>query len=300
MTTANAEATTGGVPPGWETRIYPGVQVAETSLAARSALASALGEAGVEAEYFVLLLVSFPGRDLPAPEAAERLYNALEAWAARMVTVAASLEVATQGYLGELEALHPELQEGRSAGALEVWWATQAGDAPASESLALRLRRCGQSYRQVAESRLPDLIKGISEQMALLLRALGALPPAGVAPLRALYHGLNEMTLTLQGDLIPRRIRDMSHDSPGLVTTVSRLRAQLLTPAPIEADIAWARERLAEIRGDQQGRPRGLGARLFGVFGRKGGASQSRGKAVREWEGVLAALVSLQRARARP
>jgi hypothetical protein len=299
MTTANAEAATGGVPPGWETRIYPGVQVAGTSLAARSALASALGEAGVEAEYFLLLLASFPGRDLPAPAAAERLYTALEAWAARMVTVAASLEVATQGYLGELEALHPELHEGRGAGVLDAWWSPQAGDAPAGEPLALRLRRCGQSYRQVAESRLPDLLKGISEQMALLLRALGALPPAGVAPLRALYQGLNEMTLALQGDLIPRRIRDVGLDHPGLVTTVSRLRAQLLTPAPIEADIAWARERLAEARAGQQSRSRGLGARLFGVFGRKDSAAQSRDGAVREWEGVVAALVSMRRSPAR-
>ncbi len=56
MSTGNAQVATGGVPPGWETHIYPGVQVADVSLAARAALASALGEAGVEAEYFLLLL----------------------------------------------------------------------------------------------------------------------------------------------------------------------------------------------------------------------------------------------------
>ena len=53
MSTGNAQVATGGVPPGWETHIYPGVQVADVSLAARAALASALGEAGVEAEYFL-------------------------------------------------------------------------------------------------------------------------------------------------------------------------------------------------------------------------------------------------------
>jgi hypothetical protein len=273
------------------------VQVANVSLAARAALASALGEAGVEAEYFLLLLTSFPGADQPAPETAAQLYNALEVWAARITTVASSLEVATQGYLGELDMLYPELRNG-SAGVGEVWWTPFSGyiiGAP----LALRLRRCGQSYRQVVESRLPALIEGIGEQMAFLLHALDTLPPAGVAPLRALYQGLSEIALALQGDVVLRRIRDLSPDYPGLVTTSARLRAQLAIPAPIADDIAWAREQLAELRDAQPAKPRGFGARLFGRFGRKGGAARSGDGAVREWEDVVAALVRMQGANQR-
>jgi hypothetical protein len=279
----------GGVPPGWETHIYPGVQVADVSLAARSALASALGEAGVEAEYFLLLLTSFAGADQPAPETAIHLYNALEAWAARMTSVASSLEVATQGYLGELDMLYAELRNG-SAGAGEVWWTPFSDCGIQGVPLALQLRRCGQSYRQVVESRLPALIEGICEQMAFLLHALDTLPPAGVAPLRALYQGLSEISLALQGDVALRRIRDLSPDYPGLITTIARLRLQLANSAPIAADIAWAREQLAALRDAQPAKPRGFGARLFGGFGRKGAAARAGDGAVREWEDVVAAL----------
>jgi hypothetical protein len=291
MATVNTRTEIGGVPPGWETRIYPGVQVAGVSFMSRSALASALGEAGVEAEYFLALLAAFPGLERPTPETAMRLYDSLEAWASRITNVAASLEVATQGYLSELEALSPELH---SESTEDVWWTPFSGYATAGESLALRLRRCEQSYRQVVESRLPALIEGIGEQMALLLHAFGALPPAGVAPLRALDQGLNELTLALQGDVVPRRIRDLGRDYPGLVTSIAGLRKQLATPAPMEADIAWASEQLAELQGVQREKSRGLGARLFAGFGRKGGAGRSDGGAMREWESVIAALVRLR------
>jgi hypothetical protein len=109
---------------------------------------------------------------------------------------------------------------------------------------------------------------------------------------------LNELTLALQGDVVPRRIRDLGRDYPGLVTTIARLREQLATLAPIEADIAWAREQLAELHGDQREKTRGWGARLFGGFGRKGGAGRSDG-ATREWKSVVAALVRLRDAKTR-
>jgi hypothetical protein len=293
MPTGDAQKTLGGVPPGWETHIYPGVQTARISLATRAALASALGEAGVEAEYFLALLEVFPGPEHPTTEVAVRLYDALEAWAARMPVVASSLEVATQGYLGELDALYADLHDDPSR-VESVWWGEFSGYIFAGEPLALRLRHCGQSYRAVAESRLPALVEGIGEQMALLLHALASLPPAGVAPMRSLYGGLSEIALELQGDLVPRRIRDLSPDYPGLVTTISRLRAALATPAPIESDIAWAREQLAELQKAQPERPRGFGARLFGAFGRKGSAASSGDTARREWEGVIAALMRMQ------
>jgi hypothetical protein len=305
MSTANARKAAGGVPAGWETRIYPGVQVAGVSLAARSALASALGEAGVEAEYFLTLLATFPGPDEPSLELAEGFYITLEAWAARMVAAAAALEVATQGYLGELDARYPDIRDESGAGDVPgdvmagAWWAPFPGYALTGESLALRLRRCGQSYRQVAVSRLPVLVEDIGEQMGLLLHALASLPPAGVAPVRALYQGLDELTIALQGDVAPRRIRDLSQDYPGLVTTVATLRASLITPAPIDADIAWARERLAELHADRNTEQRGLGARLFGGFRRKGGAAGASDSAAREWESVIAALVSLQKTTSR-
>jgi hypothetical protein len=298
MSTGDAQTATGGVPPGWEARIYPGAQVASVSLTARAALVSALGEAGVEAEYFLTLLATFPGSDQPAPEVAERLYDALEAWAARIFIVASSLEVATQGYLGELDALYAELRDD-PARADSVWWGEFAGYTLTGEPLALRLRRCGQSYRAVVESRLPALAEGIGEQMALLLHALASLPPAGVAPLRALYGGLSELALELQGDLAPRRIRDLSPDYPGLVTTISRLRAELATPAPIEADIVWAREQLAELEDGQPTKPRGFGARFFGGFGRKGNTAPSGATARREWEGIVTALTQVQGAHPR-
>jgi hypothetical protein len=293
MSMAVAPNMASSIPPGWETRIYPGVEMAGVSLAARSTLASALGEVGVEAEYFLLLLESFPAPDQPAPEAAQRLYRSLEGWALRVVAVAASLEVATQGYLTELDALRPELRASSADdGGGEVWWPAFAGYAPAGEPLELRLRRCGQSYRSVVESRLPTIVEGIGEQMALLLHALRSMPPAGVAPMRALYEGLAELTLALQGDVVPRRIRDLSPTYPGLLTALAMLRAHAAAPASIEADLVWAREQLAELRGEQPG----LGARLLSRFSRtRGGARLTEG-ARSEWESIVSSLLSVQRA----
>jgi hypothetical protein len=300
MSTADAPKSASGASAGWETRIYPGVQTAGVSLAARTALARALGEAGVEAEYALALLASFPGPARPSPDSAERLYHALEAWSLRVIAVAASLEVATQGYLTELDALYPSLRMTHAGDGVEVWWSPFSGYGVSGEPLEVRLRRCGQSYRQVVESRLSTLIEGLSEQMALLLHALGSLPPAGVAPARVLYHSLAELALMLQGDVVLRRIQDLSPTYPGLLTTLATLRAQVGAPAPIELDIAWARQQLAGLRGDQPGdQRRGLGARLFGGFRRKSAAARLNEDAVREWEGIVATLARLQRAETR-
>ncbi len=166
---------------------------------------------------------------------------------------------------------------------------------PATSSAALHSRcGCGAAGRAIARSSNRDF-RRLSRVLASRWRSFcmrsTRCRPLASPPCASLYQGLSEIALALQGDVVLRRIRDLSPDYPGLVTTSARLRAQLAIPAPIADDIAWAREQLAELRDAQPAKPRGFGARLFGGFGRKGGAARSGDGAVREWEEVVAALV---------
>ncbi|MBF6591262.1 MAG: hypothetical protein IVW57_12150 [Ktedonobacterales bacterium] len=238
------------VEANWDWRLHAGLRVACVPTEARSALAQALGEAGVEAEFFLVLVQRFPGT-LASRAQGEIFLLQLEAAARRLCRVASSLEVAVQGFLAGLEAGYPDL---RSVGEFDdVWWPAFPGYALAGEALEVRLRRCGYAYRHVVETHLAASVEAICEQMAFTLHALNTLPPAGVVPARALYQGLYELSSAWQGDVAQNHVLDVSPAFHGLLTGITRLRAMdAREDASLESDLAWAHGQYALARGTQE------------------------------------------------
>jgi hypothetical protein len=296
-------ATPGGA--GWEKHIYPGLQFAALGPEIRGTLAGALGGVGVEAEHLLALLADFPGAEAPTPEVGAAFLARLEAFAQRIIPTAAALEIATQSYLTELAASYPELRGAHSANRAndeaEPWWPAFPGYALSSEPLELRLRRCGYSYRHAVAVHLGPTLEGIGEQMALVLHALGSMPPAGVVPARALAQGLYELTDAVQGDVVPHRIRDVSPEFPGLLTAIAWLRTLSATEdTSLASDIAWARGQYEQARAAAAGAGssprRGFMGRLFGRSGGRYAASTQRWaeSAAQEWRDLIRTLEALQ------
>jgi hypothetical protein len=285
-----AIAAAGGTPRvatrAWEDRLYDGLRVACVPPPVREALAAALGAAGVEAEFFLLLardLGAFPG---PQPHArGEALLLQLDAAARRIVGVGAALEVATQAYLTALEAGYPDLRA--EADAADPWWPPFAGYALEGDPAELRLRRCGYAYRHVVAAHLGPALEGVAEQMALTLHALRTLPPAGIAPASALHAGLYELSSSLQGYAIPTHIASHAEERPGLLAAVARLAAlDAAEDTSLAADIAWAQAQYQAARRVQ------LAA--LGGDARSDGARRWATRGMRDWQDVIAALEAVR------
>ncbi len=232
---------------GWERRLPTGLAVARVPAHARSPLVQALGEAGVEAEFFLALVQSFPATGQYTRAQGEILLLQLEAAAYRISRVAASLEVATQGFLAALAGGYPEARGANEAD--EVWWPAFSGFVSDGEALDLRLRRCGFSYRHLVEVHLASSVESIADQVALTLHALHTLPPVGIVPARSLYQGLYELAWAWQGDIVQHHLLDTGANAPGLLTAIVRLRAFDATEdTSVEGDLAWAQAQVTRLR----------------------------------------------------
>jgi hypothetical protein len=238
---------------GWDARLYDGLRVARISSDTRATLGAALGQVGVEAEYLLLLVSSFPGNEKPSRQVGvlflQRLTGALD----RLVEASINLEVATQGFLSALTSAYPRLIESlRGSG---PWWPAFDGYVAPGLPIEARLRRCGFAYRHVLESQLPLHLDAILEQMALTIYALSVLPPAGVTPLAALALGLDELAAAIQGEIVPRHIRGLTGDPkyPGALGAMARLfTLDAQGDTSLESDIAWARAAYVAARDDEQ------------------------------------------------
>ncbi len=269
----------------WDARLFAGLRVAAVPSAVRGALASALGEVGVEAEHFFALLRSFGGLGIQPHARGEVFLLRLEAAARRLYGSGAALEVATQSYLTALEAAYPGLS--REARVDEVWWPQFYGEPIPGEALELRLRRCGYAYRHVVAAHLSVSVEAIAEHLAIVLHALRTLPPAGVVPADALYAGLYELSSGLQGYVIPTHVASMDARAPGLLLGIQRLRTlDAREDTSLASDIAWARAQYAQARSMQGG---GDSAAESRANPWRWGASP-----LRDWQHVLADLESLQ------
>jgi hypothetical protein len=232
---------------GWESRFYSGLRMPRLPSDTRARLAEALGTLGVEAEYFLKLLASFPSNGEPSHAQGEIFLSQLEAAARRLYHSADALEIATQGYLTALEAGYPEIR-GQNADT-DPWWPTPENLELPGESIELRMRRCGFAYRHVVEVYLSANILAIANQMALVLNALSILPPAGVVPASSLYQGLYELSSALQGHIVPRHIGDLDSRTPGLLTGISRLRRlDVEEETSLQSDLLWAEAQLESVQ----------------------------------------------------
>lgn len=237
---------------GWDMRLYDGLRVARVGAYERAGLGAALGQIGVEAEYLLLLVTSFPGASRPSRALGALFLDRLTAALERLVEASAELEAATQGFLTALDGVYPELRHAR--GRSGSWWPAFGGYVAPGAPLEARLRRCGYAYRHVVESRLPIHMEAILEQMALTVYALSALPPAGVLPIASLAQGLDELSSAMQGEIVPRHITGLSGDEryPGALASITRLAAlDARDDTSLESDIAWARANYVSARDDE-------------------------------------------------
>lgn len=272
---------------GWEQRLYTGLQLSGID-EPQLALARSLGEMGVEAEFFLLLTGSEASLARGGRATAEYFLQQLEDSCRRICAAATSLEVATQGYLAALEARFPQAHLADTEA--EPWWPAFSGYAPAGEPLEMRLRRCGYSYRHAVAVHLGSAIEAVAEQLALTLHALYTLPPAGVLPISALYHGLYELSSALQGHIVPHHITESASESPGLLMGIALLRLlDQREDHSIGADIAWAQTQLAQAR-ETLAR---VGAVRSPVMTPDTAAWVAR--SVREWDDAVRQLVALAR-----
>ncbi len=306
----------------WDARLYPGVDLRAIPTETRGQLAQALGALGVEAEYVLALVGPFVRPSGPRPAAAlatraegDRLLWQLDASARRLITTAESLEVATQAYLAELERLSPALRDTTEPDGFAPdpapWWPDVEASPFADGSLELGLRRCGYAYRHVVAAHLAEHTQAIGERMALVLHALRTLPPAGVLPLESLHTGLYELAEAIQGDLVPRNLRDVSAQHPGLLSGIALLRRLDTTEdRSLAADIAWARGELAALDAlaaapGRAAPPAAPARRGLGALFRRGpapsapshnstGAAAFLAQARRDWSDTIAMLEALQ------
>src|SRR5260370_10318623 len=220
---------------GWERRLYAGLRIEGVPLEAHAALVQSLGEIGVEAEYFLGLVRALPTSH-PSHEAGALFLSKLQAAGQRLRRFAASLEVATQGFLSALAAGH-----GALPGDGEVWWPAPAELVTGGEPLELSLRRCGYAYRHVVAAHLASHVEAIGEHLTLILHALSTLPPAGTLPASTLRAGLDELTSGLQGYIVPNHLIGLSQRTPGLFWGIAQLRTlDAHEETSLESDIAWA------------------------------------------------------------
>lgn len=272
----------------WEGRLYAGLRVSCVPPEIRAKLTGALGELGVEAEYFLALIQSFPGMPPHPHERGEAFLLGMEAACHRLMSVASTLEVATQSYLNALEIGYPELRAERD---VEAWWPPFGGYALPGESIELRLRRCGYAYRHVVAVHLASNIEAVTEHVALILHALTTLPPAGVLPAASLYQGLYELSSATQGYIIPHHVTDLNARTPGLLTSIAWLRGlDTREDTSLTSDLAWAHTQYALARQ--------LAAQAKATLSPRAaqGQTQAWAAALRDWQDTIAALERLRTA----
>ena len=290
--TATATAVWAGSAPrraaGWERRLYAGLRIEGVPLEAHAALVQSLGEIGVEAEYFLGLVRALPTSH-PSHEAGALFLAKLQAAGQRLRRVAASLEVATQGFLSALAAAHGDIP-----GDDDVWWPAPAELVTGGEPLELSLRRCGYAYRHVVAAHLASHVEAIGEHLTLILHALSTLPPAGTLPASTLRAGLDELTSGLQGYIVPNHLIGLSQRTPGLFWGIAQLRAlDAHEETSLESDIAWAHAQYSLARkphpSTQVGTIAAVNVRSSHAPARWAAA------AAQEWRDTISALERLRR-----
>ncbi|HEU5442146.1 MAG TPA: hypothetical protein VFU88_22900 [Ktedonobacterales bacterium] len=268
----------------WERRLAAGLRLAAVPELVQAGLVQTLGTVGVEAEFLLGLIRDFPLSGAATRERGTIFLTHLDAWGRRVVAAGNALEAATQSFLAALETAFPGLRAAAASG--DVWWPELPPITAPGDRVEPWLRRCGYAYRHVVAAHLASQLDALTEHLATLLQALHTLPPAGTLPLPVLYQGLDELTTTLQGYLIPQQLLKADQRAPGLLPGLARLRAlDARDDTSLASDVAWAHAQYAQARA----------AAMAGSAGRAGvpaGVRTSSGP-LREWQRVIASLEAL-------
>jgi hypothetical protein len=250
----------------WDARLVRGIGVAGIAPETGDTLIAALGALGCEAEYGQTLLHISDTVPRPTHSQGEQWLRQCANFCQRLMRLSTDFEIAAQGYLtalARIAANHP-LRAGRDGESTtgwgrdswsaqfdatpDVWWPERGDIAVESESLELWLRRAGFSYRQSVESGLPEHIEAMTEALHLVLHALRTLPPSGVVTHASLALGLQTLSATFEGDLVPHHLLDLDERHVGLVTALAAIARLDPAEARLEVDIAWARGELDQAR----------------------------------------------------
>lgn len=257
----------------WDLRLVRGLAMPGIAAEASEALIAALGALGCEAEFGQTLLGISDSVPRPSHAQGEHWLRQCYGLCQRLMRLSADFEVAAQGYLLALARLDvsspaPSVEGARGRGrdswsaqfdaTPDVWWPERGEIALASDPLELWLRRAGFSYRHIINIGLPEHFEALTEALGLVLHALRTLPPSGVLTRASLALGLQTLSATFEGDLIPHHMQDLDQRHVGLLTGLATIARLDPAETRIESDIAWAQGELDRARAMLHGK-RGLG-----------------------------------------
>ena len=249
----------------WDMRLVRGIAMHGIAPESSDALVATLGALGCEAEFGQTLLRISEEVPRPTHAQGEQWLRQCYGLCQRLSHLSMDFEVAAQSYLNALDLLdarpvspHPSTSGDRSKShdswsaqfdaTPDVWWPERGDIALESEPLDIWLRRAGFSYRHIVTIGLPEHFEALAEALGLVLHALQTLPPSGVLARTSLALGLQMLSSTFEGDLIPHHMQDIDQRHVGLLTSLATIAQLDGNEARIEHDIAWAQAELARAR----------------------------------------------------
>ena len=292
----------------WDVRLVRGVAMLGIAPECSDALVATLGALGCEAEFGQSLLRISAEMPRPTRAQGEHWLRQCYGLCQRLSRLSTDFEVAAQSYLDALDLLDarpsappPVTASGQRHGhdswsaqfdaTPDVWWPERGDVALESEPLDIWLRRAGFSYRHIVMLGLPEHFEALAEALGLVLHALQTLPPSGVLARASLTLGLQTLSSTFAGDLLPHHMQDIDQRHVGLLTGLATIARLDGNAANIEHDIAWAQAELARAREMLTGK-RGVG-RVTRPLAPVTGNLWAR-QLVDEWERTVAQLATMR------
>ncbi len=292
----------------WDSRLVRGLSIAGITPEVSEALVTALGALGCEAEFGLSLLGISDEVPRPTRAKGEMWLRQCYGLCQRLMRISSEFEVAAQAYLAELaSSITPSgaTSGGATAPARsrdswsaqfdatpDVWWPERGDITVESEPLDFWLRRAGYSYRHIVNIGLAAHLEALSEALNLVLHALRTLPPGGVLTRASLALGLETLSSTFEGDLIPHHMLDLDARHVGLLNGILTIARLDPGAADLAADIAWARGELERARAVLIGSKGGPGRVTRPLTSVTGNLWQKQ--IVAEWERTVALLESLR------
>jgi len=292
----------------WDGRLVRGLSMPGIAPEVSEALVTALGALGCEAEFGLALLRVSDEVPRPTHAQGEQWLRQCYGLCQRLVRLSADFEVASQAYLAALDQWAVQASKTAAAAAQldrsrdswgaqfdatpDVWWPERGDIAVENEAQDFWLRRAGYSYRHIVNIGLAAHLEALAEALNLVLHALRTLPPGGVLTRASLALGLETLSATFEGDLIPHHMLDLDARHVGLQTGILTIARLDPSTADLAADVAWARGELERARATLLGSRNGPGRVTRPLTAVTGNLWQKQ--IVTEWERTVALLEALR------